>query len=159
MAHVQRIRPPLHRAQAGPAHRLTGPGTSAWYGWLLFVSIVLVGTGVITMVQGLVPLFENAFYPAPTSELADTASYLAWGWVFLALGALLVGTGCGIAAGSTWARVVGVVVAAIDALAILAFALYPMWTTIVVGLDILSIYVLVVHGGKGRALRDGQRRR
>jgi hypothetical protein len=119
---------------------------------------VLIGAGVITMVQGFVALFDETFYLAPTSDLAVTASYAVWGWAFLVLGTVLIVTGCGIAAGFTWARVLGVVVAAVNAVVNLAFAAYPTWTVIVVGLDIMTIYVLVVHGGEGKALRDGRRR-
>ena len=49
----------------------------------------------------------------------------------------------------TWARVAAVVVALLSAISNLAFlAAYPIWYGLMIGLDILVIYAVTVHGGK-----------
>jgi hypothetical protein len=73
--------------------------------------------------------------------------YNVWGWVHLILGILAVATGFGLLAGNTAARVVGIVLAVVSAIVNLAFiAAYPVWSTIVIGVDIIVIYAIVVHG-------------
>jgi hypothetical protein len=52
-------------------------------------------------------------------------------------------------AGQTWARAVGVAVAALNAIAHLTFiAASPYWSIIVIAVDIVVIYALIVHGAK-----------
>ncbi|MEN3301765.1 MAG: hypothetical protein V7633_3823, partial [Pseudonocardia sp.] len=68
-------------------------------------------------------------------------------WVHLILGILAVATGFGLLAGNTAARVVGIVLAVLSAILNLAFiAAYPVWSTIVIAVDIIVIYAIVVHG-------------
>jgi hypothetical protein len=73
--------------------------------------------------------------------------YNVWGWVHLILGILAVATGFGLLAGNTAARVVGIVLAVLSAILNLIFiAAYPVWSTIVIAVDIIVIYAIVVHG-------------
>jgi hypothetical protein len=73
--------------------------------------------------------------------------YNVWGWVHLILGILAVATGFGLLAGNTAARVVGIVLAVLSAILNLVFiAAYPVWSTIVIAVDIIVIYAIVVHG-------------
>jgi hypothetical protein len=52
-----------------------------------------------------------------------------------------------------WARVTGVVVAGLSAVVnLLDIAAYPLWSLIVIAVDVLVIYALVVHGGE---LKEG----
>jgi hypothetical protein len=124
---------------------------------VLFVGIALLAAGLINTVQGLVALFDDDFYLALPSDLVIDVNYAVWGWALLILGAALVAAGGGVALGYAWARVFGVVVAAINTLTNLAFAgAYPFWTVIAVSVNVLAIYALVVHGGEGKALRTGR---
>jgi hypothetical protein len=156
MAHHQQTRPAPRRSPPASARLRTGAGSvTGWFGWLLFVGILLVGAGLINAVQGLVALFDDDFYLATPSDLAIDIDYTAWGWALLILGVTLIAAGCGVAFGFAWARVVGVVVASFNALVNLGFvAAYPMWTVLAVSFDVLTIYALVVHGGEGTALRN-----
>ena len=155
MTEVGHSAPSPHRA---PAHlRPDPPEATAWLGWVLFLGILLAGAGVINVLQGLVALLDDDFYRTSTSDLTIDVNYAAWGWALLILGTALVAAGVGIVLGYAWARVVGVVVAAINALANLAFVhAFPMWTVLAVAFDVLAIYALVIHGGEGKALRTGR---
>jgi hypothetical protein len=45
------------------------------------------------------------------------------------------------------ARVVGVILAVLSAILNLVFiAAYPVWSTIVIAIDVIVIYAIVVHG-------------
>ena len=132
--------------------------TTAWLGWVLFVGIILFGAGVINGLQGLVALVNPEFYAVNVSALPVGFSYTVWGWTLLVFGAGLAVTGCGVMVGAPWARTVGVVLAALNALVNLGFVTaYPMWTAIAVAFDVTAIYALVVHGGEAKAMREVQR--
>jgi hypothetical protein len=48
-----------------------------------------------------------------------------------------------------WARVTGIAIAVLSAVANLAFmAAYPIWATLVIAADVLVIYALAVHGAE-----------
>ncbi|MFC3383066.1 DUF7144 family membrane protein [Couchioplanes azureus] len=132
--------------------------TTAWLGWVVFIGIILCAAGLINAVQGLVAIFDDGFYRAPTSSLVVDADYAVWGWALLILGGTLLFAGAGVVLGYRWARVVGVVVASINALVNLGFATaYPTWTILAVCFDVSAIYALIVHGGEAKALRAGRR--
>ena len=145
--------------QRAPAHlRSDPPDVSLWLGWVVFIGILLAGAGVINVLQGLVALLDEGFYRTAPSGLAINVNYTVWGWALLILGVALVAAGIGLTLGYAWARAVGVVVAAINALVNLGFAgAFPVWTVLAVSFDVLAIYALLVHGGEGKAIRTGRR--
>jgi hypothetical protein len=58
----------------------------------------------------------------------------------------------GCAVGQMWARVVGIVVALLSAIVNIAFlAANPVWSTIIITVDVLVIYALTVHGREVKA--------
>jgi hypothetical protein len=151
-------RSPAVQLPAAHAARLDSPKNLAWLGWVIFVGIMLFCSGVVNVVQGVVALVDDDYYQVAASSLAVGVNYTVWGWAFLVVGAALLVSGLGVIVGYPWARVVAVVVASINALVNLGFAAaYPVWTVVAVGLDILAIYALVVHGSAAKALRTGRR--
>ena len=126
-------------------------GPTAWVGFVLFGGIMLVMMGSIEVIQGFVALFKDDYYMVTRNGLVLSWDYSAWGWTHLLIGLIAVGTGIGVMLGQMWARVVGIIIAIISALANLAFiAAYPIWATIVIATDVLVIYALAVHGSEVR---------
>jgi hypothetical protein len=69
-----------------------------------------------------------------------------WGWWNLIIGAIIALAGFSLFSGATWARVVGVILASLNALSQLVFiAVFPFWALIVITLDVIVIYALVVN--------------
>ena len=49
--------------------------------------------------------------------------------------------------GSPWGLVAGVVIAGVSAIVQLGFlAAYPVWSILIIALDVVVIYALIVHG-------------
>lgn len=143
------VRPAHSAPPAPPTARAT-----AWLGWVLFISIIMLSAGLINVLQGMVALFDDDFYRTSPAGLAVGASWTAWGIALLVLGVTLIAGAWGVLTGRRWGRTVGVLAAAVNALVNLGFAnAYPWWTVVVVSFDVLAIYALVVHGGAARALR------
>ncbi|MGH3367738.1 MAG: DUF7144 family membrane protein [Nocardioidaceae bacterium] len=124
-----------------------GQMVSGWVGMVVFGGTVMIITGLFQGLAGLVGIFNDQYFLVGSEELVVSVSYTAWGWAHLVLGVVLLLTGFGILAGQTWARVTGVVLAGISSLVNIAFlAAHPVWSTLIIALDILVIYALVAHG-------------
>ncbi len=120
---------------------------SGWaIGFTTFAAIMLLMAGSFQVIAGLAGIFENEFYlRTPNYFLEFDAS--AWGWIHLIWGVLVMIGGFGLLAGSLWGRTLGVVAAAISAIANFAFIpLYPLWSIAVIALDVAVIWALTAHG-------------
>ena len=109
--------------------------------------MVLLGT--FHVIDGLVALFNDEYFVTGPSGLVWSVDFTAWGWTHLIAGLIVVGAGLGLLAGQMWARVVGVVLAMASAVLNLAFlAAYPLWSAIMILLDVLVIWAITVHGSE-----------
>ncbi|GIE98494.1 DUF7144 family membrane protein [Paractinoplanes rishiriensis] len=129
-----------------------------WVGWILFVGIVMIVSGLLSLIQGLVALFDDDFYMVTRDGLPVPVDYSVWGWTLIAFGVLLIGSGYAVMFGYTWARVVAMAVTFANALINLSFlAAFPIWSILAVSFDLIALYALAVHGGEGRLLRPERR--
>jgi hypothetical protein len=119
---------------------------------MMFAAVMLMLSGSFHLVQGIVALVREGYYAGRTSDLAVDLSYTAWGWVLVLVGAVAILTGAFLLSGTMWARVFGTVIACASAIVNFGFlAAYPFWSALVIGLDVLIVMALTVHGG---AIRD-----
>ncbi|MEU7907636.1 hypothetical protein [Actinoplanes sp. NPDC049118] len=120
---------------------------TGWVGWIVFSGIMMVLLGFFQGIVGLVALFNDTYYLVTRSGLVLSVDYTVWGWVHLLLGVVALLAGFGVLVGQTWARVVGIILAVLSAIVNLAFlAAYPIWSTLIIAIDVLVIYALSVHG-------------
>jgi hypothetical protein len=55
--------------------------------------------------------------------------------------------GFAVLSGQTWGRVIGIILASLSALANFAFIpYYPVWSLVIIGLDVFVIWALAAHG-------------
>jgi len=114
---------------------------------VIFAGTMLLMMGALQAMEGLVAIFQDDYYLVTRGGMVVNLDYTTWGWTHLIIGLIAVGVGIGVFAGQTWARVAGIVIAAISVIVNIAFlAAYPIWITIVIALDVLAIYALAVHG-------------
>ena len=125
-------------------HRDESP---AWAGWLLFGGVLMALLGLFQAVEGVLALANPGYYAVGSDGLVVHVSFTTWGWVHLVVGLLALGAGIGLLYGSLVARIAGVAVCVISAVVNLAFlAAAPFWSTVLIGLDVLLIYAITVHG-------------
>ncbi|MBJ7451352.1 MAG: hypothetical protein JHC71_04610, partial [Blastococcus sp.] len=125
---------------------------TGWAGWLVFASFMMFLVGSFQAIQGLVAIFDDGYYVVRESGLVVEVDYTVWGFVHLILGVLLILCGAGVLTGNVVARGVGVLLAGLSALANMAFiGAYPVWSIMVIIVDVLVIYALTVHGGELRS--------
>jgi hypothetical protein len=120
---------------------------TAWAGWVVFAGVMLIMLGTFQIIQGLVALFDDGFYLVNSNGLVVDVDYNTWGWVHTGIGLIAVLAGLGLLAGNMAARVVGIGIAFLSALVNLAFlSAYPVWSTIMITVDVIVIYAIIVHG-------------
>lgn len=125
---------------------------SAWAGWLAFAAIMLAIVGSVNIVQGLAALLNEGYFVVRTSDQLLLADFATWGWVLLIWGALQLATGLGVGMGQTWARYAAIAVASVSILIQIAFlAAYPIWSTIVIALDVVVLYALTARWNEAAA--------
>ncbi len=75
----------------------------------------------------------------------------------LILGILVLCVGTSLFSGRMWARVAGVILAVLNLIAWFAFlGVHPIWSIIVMVIDVLVIYALTVHGGEAEAIAKAE---
>ena len=132
----------------------TDPAPTAWTGWIAFASFMMILVGTFQAIQGLVGIFDDGYYRVTEGGLVVNIDYTAWGWTHLLLGALLILCGVGVMAGNLAARTVAVLLAGLSAIANLLFIeAYPLWSVIIITIDVLVIYAVTVHGRELKSSR------
>jgi hypothetical protein len=133
-------------SEYGSRARATPPGWAT--GFIVFAAVLMIMSGVFQALEGLAAIFENEFYVAARNYLYEV-DVSAWGWIHLILGVVIALAGFGVLSGATWARVVGITLAVLSAIANFLFIpYYPFWSLLIIALDVFVIWALAVHGGK-----------
>jgi hypothetical protein len=120
--------------------------SGAAVGLTVFAATMMIMIGSLQALQGLVALFNDTFYVVGHKWVFEF-DVTAWGWIHLILGIVVAVAGFYLFQGAVWARTVGVIVVAVGA--ILNFAwlpYYPVWSTILIALDVFVIWALTAHG-------------
>jgi hypothetical protein len=115
-------------------------------GFIMFAGVLMIMSGAFQTFTGVVALFENEFY-LTTRNYVFQFDATTWGWIHLLLGIVVALAGFGVLFGQTWARVVGIILAVLSAIANFAFIpYYPFWSITVIALDVFIIWALAAHG-------------
>lgn len=125
---------------------------TGWTGWIVFAGVILLISGVFSIVQGLVALIApDAYYVVAAGSLW-LLDVDGWGWWTLIIGVLLTLTALALFTGQTWARVVAIILVILSAVGqLLLVPAQPWWSLIVIAIDVLVLYAIIVHG---RELRE-----
>jgi len=132
----------VHPPENSGAGRVT-----EWVGVVLFAGILLATVGFFNLIEGFIALFRDDFYLVGPDGLVLSLDYSVWGVLLLISAVLLMGTGWGVVAGKTWARVAAIIIVFVDTLFNMIFLpAYPIWASLIIALNVFLIFVLVVHG-------------
>ncbi|MDQ2697317.1 MAG: hypothetical protein M3Y46_00820 [Actinomycetota bacterium] len=128
---------------------------TGWVGWGVFAAIVLLIGGILDLLHGLQALIgpDTAYFLGEAGLFSIDVE--AWGWWHLISGALLILVGLALLGGATWARVIAIILVALNAIGqISLLGAQPWLSAILLALDILVIYALTVHGRELKARRS-----
>ena len=114
-------------------------------GWVVFAGIMLFIVGTSNIIFGLTALFDDEVLTRVGGQLIFW-DFTAWGWIHLILGILMLVAAFGLFAGQTWAAMVAVFFAAINAVTQFSWiTVYPIWSLIVISIDVIVIYQLTAR--------------
>jgi len=104
--------------------------------------------GAFNLIDGIVTLVYEHFFAVDTGHyvLLVTSNRDAWGWTALCIGMAMLVTGWFILTrGSGWSRVTGIVIAGLDSVfQLLYLPHFPLWSMIMILVDVLVIFGLAV---------------
>lgn len=113
-----------------------------WSGWIAFAALVLLIIGVVNILEGLVAIL----YRQRTVVVADrlyVVNLADWGVLVLAFGVVLACAGVGVLSARTWARAAAIGFTALHAVVQVGWlAAYPLWSLLMLALDIVVLYAL-----------------
>jgi hypothetical protein len=150
------LRRPLHPFILGDAPRTSAKklegredemGTSrrsAGRGWYDFAAVLFAIAGIWNGLAGLSAIFKKEYF---SEQSLLYQNLQVWGWVWLIMGLLQLGAAAALVAGG--GRGMGIALAAVSC--VIQFAsigAYPLWSILVIALDIVVIYGLTAHGGR-----------
>lgn len=122
---------------------------SAWVGLVAFAGAMLLLLGMFHIVEGFLALFRDEYFHVPSAELTVHVDWSVWGWTHIIIGVAMIASGIGLFTGQTWARVVAVLVCLASAIITLSFAKAdPVWSTLMMTLDVLIIWAVIMHGSE-----------
>jgi hypothetical protein len=132
---------PRYRTASEPAE------ASGWaVGFIVFAATMMILSGAFQAFAGLVAIFKDSFYRVTPNYLINM-DVTSWGWIHLILGVIVVLAGFAVLGGRTWGRVVGVTLAVLSAISNFLFIpYYPLWSLLVIALDVFVIWALTAHG-------------
>ncbi|HEX6247130.1 MAG TPA: hypothetical protein VFZ64_04615 [Nocardioidaceae bacterium] len=111
-----------------------------------FAGVLMLLTGVLHVLQGVVALVSGDFF-VTGEEYVFAFDVTAWGLVHLTLGAVVAVAGIALFQGATWARVVAVVLASLSILASFTWMpYYPVWSLLLIAFDVVVIWAVTAHG-------------
>lgn len=120
----------------------------SWLGWIGFASFMLLLGGFFSAIAGFAALFKDGVVLSGFGNNIWLMTYVQWGWVHILIGVLAIVAAGSLLAGHMYGRIIAIVVAFLSALVNMAFVpVYPIWSIIVIFIDVMVIYSVMVHGG------------
>jgi hypothetical protein len=117
----------------------------AWPGWITFAAVMLTMIGAFNILEGLAALLQRTVTYVDENRLV-VVDLRAWGLITLVAGGLMVVVGLGLLSRNEVARGVAVVLVALHALLQLSsLAAFPVWSLLMIALDVVVLFALTVH--------------
>ncbi len=122
-------------------------------GWMTFAGVIIMIAAVLNIIGGISAIGDSKFWIADTKfVISDLHGY---GWSLLIIGVIELFVAFGIWSGAQWARWTGVFIVSLNLISHMLFLnANATWSFLAALLDILVIYGLAAHGGRGQARVD-----
>ncbi|MCT9008944.1 DUF7144 family membrane protein [Streptomyces rhizosphaerihabitans] len=113
-------------------------------GLMIFASVMLFVSGVLDILRGVMAIAQDDVF-VTSQNYVFKFDLTSWGWIHLTLGAVAVVVSLGLFTAATWARVIGVGIAALLIIAnFLDIPYYPVWSLTLIALYGFVIWALCV---------------
>jgi hypothetical protein len=118
---------------------------TVWAGWVFFAGVMLLVTGVLNVVEGLIALGQSTRVVVVEDKLY-LIDIRGWGWALVVFGAVMLVSGVGLFTANIAARYAAIVIVAVHAVVqVFWIGAYPVWSVLMIALDIVVLYALTVR--------------
>ncbi len=125
---------------------MAGSRSGVAVGFTIFAATMMIVLGAFEAFQGLAAVIKKNYFVV-TADYVYKLNVTTWGWIHLILGVVVVLAGLALIGGAFWARMVGVVLAALVAVGnFLWLPYYPIWSVIIIATCVVVIWALIAHG-------------
>jgi hypothetical protein len=122
-------------------------------GWLLFAAILLGVAGVMKVFDAIWAFRYHGVLPQNFEAAIFGHTLKTYGWVYLAVAAILIISALGVVARSQVSRWIGIFAGAVLSISsIWWMPYYPVWSLAYIFAGIAVIYGLAVYGGREAAI-------
>jgi hypothetical protein len=129
--------------------------SSIWRGSITFASTMMIIIGVLNVLEGIVTIADHERTIVIEDQLY-VINVVGWGILILVFGAILTCAGVGVLSARTWARVTAIVCVSLHAVVqVASLAAYPLWSLLMLALDVLVLYALTAAWHEATTAREG----
>jgi hypothetical protein len=115
-------------------------------GWLTFAGIAALMAGAYNALSGIGAIADDDTLEARAQEVLYGIDLTAWGWFWLIVGIVQVGTGVLILGRNPLGLWLGVTIACISAFfTVFVIFVFPLWAIAVLTIDFLVLYGLLTR--------------
>ncbi|WEB44903.1 hypothetical protein MOV08_40205 [Streptomyces yunnanensis] len=145
---------PAGTPHPGYGGRTTAPQTADRHGLVMFAGVMLGLLALFNGLDGIAAIVNSHIFLGNVALVLGDMQ--AFGWLMLALAILQAAAAVGVLTKrSEAARWFGVAVLGLNAFAQMFFIpAYPVWSVMIIALDVLAIYGLCVYGGSTSATAE-----
>jgi hypothetical protein len=119
--------------------------SSVHSGWAIFVGVVLLIAGVFALIMGIAAI-NNQYLFTISSQGLIVWTLTGFGWYHVIVGSLMILTSLGLFAMQSWARIIAVILVAINAISqVFWLTTTPFWSIVMIALDVAVIYGLTAR--------------
>ena len=121
----------------------TAEPSAAAIGMTAVAAALMMLSGIWNFLEGLAALIRGSFFVV-LPHYAYNISVHGWGWFHLIVGAAVFIAGCALFTDALWARMTGVILAALSAVVNFLYIPYsPVWSVVVIAIDLGIIWALL----------------
>jgi hypothetical protein len=122
-------------------------------GWLFFAGTILGLAGIMRILDGIWALRYDGAIPEGLQDAVLGHDLDTYGWLWIAVGVLLILVSIGIVQRSQlsrWIGYIGAVVLGVSATIWLPY--YPVWSLIYIAIAVMVFYALARYGGRDASI-------
>ncbi|HEY1575273.1 MAG TPA: hypothetical protein VGG05_28345 [Pseudonocardiaceae bacterium] len=117
----------------------------AWSGWVFFAAVLMMIIGAINVIEGVVGLVFRERTVVVQDRLY-VVNLTGWALTLIVFGGVLAMVGIGLFTARPWARWTAVVIVALHAIVQVGWLdAYPLWSILMLALDVVVLYALVAR--------------
>jgi hypothetical protein len=126
----------------------------AWSGWVFFAAVLMVILGAMNVLEGVLGLVFRQRTVVVQDRLY-VVNLTGFALTLIVFGGVLLAVGLGLLSARPWARWTAIVLVALHAIVQIGWlAAYPLWSLLMLALDVVVLYALAAHWSDPRSRSD-----